>query len=212
MDDGDILCHPILVATYLQEFDVANAKVGAERNPQTTEVIYHMNDQDATPLEGRIRDVQNMDKIPLEASRSESLPDHDSLQRTSSWSKQMSFGPCTIEFSCVRSHRQSFARALASAAQATSCECMAPTILQEQRAAEIHDEVGQRCLERLFPGFTEDSVVQAALSADQSGASRDSEDMDFSAPQAQLSRLTGSPQLGLSDRTRLRRLKNIFLF
>ena len=32
MDDGEILCHPILVPSYLQEFDVANAKVGAERN------------------------------------------------------------------------------------------------------------------------------------------------------------------------------------
>ena len=31
------------------------------------------------------------------------------------------------------------------------------TILQEKRAAEIHDEVGQRSLERFFPGITEDS-------------------------------------------------------
>ena len=43
------------------------------------------------------------------------------------------------------------------------------TILQEQRAAEIYDEVGQRSLERLFPGFTEDSMTQATLSAGQSG-------------------------------------------
>ena len=33
MDDGDILCHPILVLPFLQDFDVANARVGAERNP-----------------------------------------------------------------------------------------------------------------------------------------------------------------------------------
>ena len=39
MDDGDILCHPILVPFYLQEFDVANAKVGAERKPTQKEVI-----------------------------------------------------------------------------------------------------------------------------------------------------------------------------
>ena len=32
MDDGDIMCHPILVPSFLQDFDVANAKVGAERN------------------------------------------------------------------------------------------------------------------------------------------------------------------------------------
>ena len=33
------------------------------------------------------------------------------------------------------------------------------TILQEQRAAEIFAEVGQRSLERLFPAFTEDGTV-----------------------------------------------------
>ena len=43
------------------------------------------------------------------------------------------------------------------------------TILQEKRAAEIHHEVGQRCLERLCPGFTEDSLEQATLSVGQSG-------------------------------------------
>ena len=42
-------------------------------------------------------------------------------------------------------------------------------ILQEKRAAEISDEVGQRCLGRLFPRFTEDSLVQATLSAGKSG-------------------------------------------
>ena len=39
MSDGDIVCHPILVPSYLQELDDANAKVGAERNPQKTEAI-----------------------------------------------------------------------------------------------------------------------------------------------------------------------------
>ena len=62
-DDGDILCHPIFMPTYLQEFDVANAEVGAERNPQKTEVICYVNDLDAVPLEWRIRDVQNIAKV-----------------------------------------------------------------------------------------------------------------------------------------------------
>ena len=43
------------------------------------------------------------------------------------------------------------------------------TILEEQRAAEIFDEVGQRSFERLFRGFSEDSSEQATLSAGQSG-------------------------------------------
>ena len=33
MDDGDIMCHPIPVLPFLQDFDVANARVGAERDP-----------------------------------------------------------------------------------------------------------------------------------------------------------------------------------
>ena len=33
MDDGDIVRHPILVLPFLQDFDVANARVGAEWNP-----------------------------------------------------------------------------------------------------------------------------------------------------------------------------------
>ena len=63
MDDGDIMCHPILVPSYLQEFDDANAKIGAERNPQKTEVIYCVDDLGAAPPEWRIVDVQNTAKV-----------------------------------------------------------------------------------------------------------------------------------------------------
>ena len=35
MDDGDILCHPILVPSYLQEIDAANEKIWSRT--QTTE-------------------------------------------------------------------------------------------------------------------------------------------------------------------------------
>ena len=63
MDDGDILCHPILVPSYLQEFDDAKVKVGAERNPQETEVIFYVNDLGAAPREWRIGDVQTMAKV-----------------------------------------------------------------------------------------------------------------------------------------------------
>ena len=42
MDDGDIFCHPLLVPSYLHELDDANDKVGAERNPHKTEVIFYV--------------------------------------------------------------------------------------------------------------------------------------------------------------------------
>ena len=44
MDDGDILCHPIIVPSHLHEFDDANKKVGAGRDSQKTQVIYHVAD------------------------------------------------------------------------------------------------------------------------------------------------------------------------
>ena len=64
MDDGNIKCHPILLLPFLQDFDfdVANARVGAERNPLKTEVIYHVNDLDAAPPEWKIGDVRSLAK------------------------------------------------------------------------------------------------------------------------------------------------------
>ena len=72
-DDGDILRHPILVPSCLQEFGVANAKVGAERKPQKTEVIHHVNDLDAAPPEWRNGDVRDMAQVPTATSGSITL-------------------------------------------------------------------------------------------------------------------------------------------
>ena len=40
LDDGDILCDPRLVVPLLHQFDAVNARVGAERNQEKTEVLY----------------------------------------------------------------------------------------------------------------------------------------------------------------------------
>ena len=50
IDDGDILCHSILVPSNLHEFDDAYDKVGAE-------VIYYIADLDAAPPEWKIDEV-----------------------------------------------------------------------------------------------------------------------------------------------------------
>ena len=43
MDDGDIMCHPVLVPSYL--------KVASERDPPKKEVIFHVKDLNAAPPE-----------------------------------------------------------------------------------------------------------------------------------------------------------------
>ena len=59
MDDGDIMCHPILVP-FVQDFEVANARVGAERNPLKTEVTYYVDDLDAAPPKWKIGNVRSL--------------------------------------------------------------------------------------------------------------------------------------------------------
>ena len=71
MDDGDIVCHPILVLPFLRDFDVANARVG---NRLKTEVICHVNDLDAAPPEWRIGDVRSMAKTSAVTDGSNTLP------------------------------------------------------------------------------------------------------------------------------------------
>ena len=59
------MCHPILVPSYLQEFDEANKKVGAEQNPQKTEVICFIEDLDAAPPERKVDDVQRTAAVSI---------------------------------------------------------------------------------------------------------------------------------------------------
>ena len=87
MDDGDIMCHPILVLPFLQDFDVANARVGAERNPLKTEVIHDVNDLDERHPSGELATSGAWAKplqSPTAASRSESVLGLGSSSRTSS--------------------------------------------------------------------------------------------------------------------------------
>ena len=58
MDDGDIMCHPVLVPSLLHEFDDAEAKVGAARTPQKTEVIDYVDDLGAALPEWKIDEMQ----------------------------------------------------------------------------------------------------------------------------------------------------------
>ena len=165
-DHGDMMCHPILVLPFLQDFDIANARVRAERNPLKTEVIYHVNDLDAAPPEWRIGDVQNMAKTSAVADGSTTPgvavgPRQyivDQLLGQSRRRSQLCQDPQT-ELALLRESRGSQPH------QPHPAGSWPQTILQEQRAAEIYDEVGQRSLERPFPGL---SMTQATLSAGQS--------------------------------------------
>ena len=147
---------------FLQEFDVANAKVGAERNPQKTDVIYCVNNLDAAPLEWRVRDVQNMARVSTATARSITL--------------RVAVGPrqyiadqllakadvilaMHVRVQLCQDPQTEFALLRESLGVSRINDILrvhGHTVFQEQRAAEIYDEVGQRSLERLF---LEDSMT-----------------------------------------------------
>ena len=115
---------------------------------------------------------ENLCRLPTVASHSESLLDLSSSSRTSSWARQTSSERCTNVFNSARTRRRSSPsseRVWESALSTISGGFPATKSCRNRGAAEVHDEVGQRSLERLFPGLTEDSMTQATLSAGQSG-------------------------------------------
>ena len=158
MDDGDFLCHPTLVPAYLREFDLANAKVGAQRNPQKTEVIYYCKDLDAAPPEWNIDEVKKQASVSTATAGSITLgvavgPEQfiaDQLHskadviRAMHEKVQLCQDPQT-EFALLR-------ESLGVSRINHILRVHGTTILQERRAAEAFDEIGQRSLERLFQG------------------------------------------------------------
>ena len=140
MDDGDMMCHPIPVPSYLQEFDDANAKVGAERNPLRAEVINYLPNVDAAPSEWKVNDLCLLASVSTVACGSNTLG--------------VAVGPRQILADQLLANAD-VVRAMHERVQL----CQDPetefallreslgvrvghSILQEQRAGEIYDEAG----------------------------------------------------------------------
>ena len=147
MNDGDIMCHPILVLPFLQDFDVA--RVGAEWNPLKTEVICYVNDLDAAPLEWKIGDVQSLTKTSAVTAGSitlrvaigsrqfitDQLLGKADVLRAMHERVQLCQDPQT-EFALLR-------ESLGVSRINHLLRVHGHTILQEQRAAEIQNEIGR---------------------------------------------------------------------
>ena len=122
---------PILVPSYLREFDDAKHKFGADRNHQKTEVINYIADLDAAPLESGIDEVKLHATVSTVAAGSTTLgvavgapavhgrPALSQRRRCSSNGRTCSAVPGSSDRLL-----HSFVKALASAASSTSSGCM----------------------------------------------------------------------------------------
>ena len=69
LDDGDVLCDARLVLPYLASFDVANPKVGGERNGLKTEVVYYVEESvlQTHAAEWRLEEVRGLASVSTAA-------------------------------------------------------------------------------------------------------------------------------------------------
>ena len=100
MHGGDILCHPVLVPSYLHDFDDANDKVGADRNPFKTEVVYYVADLDAAPPKWKLDEVRKLASVSTVAAGSTSLG--VAVGPRQFIATQILFEQCTNVFSCAK--------------------------------------------------------------------------------------------------------------
>ena len=171
-----------------------------QRNPLKTEVIHHVNDLDAAPPEWRIDDVRSVAKtsavtdgsIPLGVAVGSRQPTTDQLLSKADVIQamrervQLCQDPET-DFALLR-------ESLGVSRINHILRVHGHTILEEQSAAEVYDEIGHRSFERLFTGLTEDSMTQATLSASQSGI-RFKRARDIAAPAHLGALITAKPRI-----------------
>ena len=158
----------MLVLLHLQAFDTVNAEIGADRNP-------HVSGLDTAPPEWKRNDVRPMASVstavhgnitlgiavgPRQCVTDQLLAKAD-VKRAVHERVQLCQNPQT-EFVLLR-------ESLGVNRINHIFRAHGHTILNKDAPAETFGEAGQRSFERLFPGFTEDSTEQAALSAGQSG-------------------------------------------
>ena len=144
MDDGDIMCHPILVPSYLHEFDDANAKVGAERHPQKTEVIYCVDDFGAAPPEWKIDEVRKLATVSTVTAGSNTLGGRGTptvnCRPALGQDKRSNARTCPVV--SVPAHRI-WSPSLGVSRINHILRVHGHSIFQENRAAAIYDEGGQ---------------------------------------------------------------------
>ena len=161
LDDGDIQCHPLLVLSYPDAFDAANVRIGGERNPQKTEVIYHVADRDTAPVDWKINDVR------LRASNFTAVHGNVTLgvaagPRLHIADQLTSFAPCMNAQLCQDPQTELAIRRESLGVSRINhiFRLHSHTNLQEREAAKVFDEIRQTL-------STEDSSEQATLSASQ---------------------------------------------
>ena len=173
LDDGDIICDPLLVMPYLECFDRANPKVGADRNRKKTEVIYYATEEEMR----NHRETWQLGRVEREAAVS------------SAACGSLTLGVATGPSSSVDEQLQTKVRVV-RAMQEKAAVCQDPQtehvlcrqslgigrvnhilrvhgheLVQRRDKLEAFDDVTREVVDRLFPGLSAEGYEQATLTA-----------------------------------------------
>ena len=179
LDDGDILCSPLLVKPFLIAFDRVNPVVGAERSCSKTEVTYYCTEEELEVNAGpwRLGDIRSMASVGTAAKGSVTLgvatgPDEfveEQMQQKIQVLKAM------YERTQVCADPQTefvLARQSLGVSRVNHILRVHGSRLSEVGSATgSFDDLGKATLDRLFPGITPTGHVQASLSSRHSGLS-----------------------------------------
>ena len=161
---------------FLQDVDVANARVGAERNPLKTEVIYNVNDLEAPP-ERKIGDFPSL-------AQTCAVTDGSITLGIAVGSRQFIADQLLSKADVIRATHDrvqlcedlqtEFALLRESLGVSRIIHILRVhdhTVLEEESAAAVHDEIGQRTSQpRLIwepssqPGFLPEQLLETRLS------------------------------------------------
>ena len=177
LDDGDILCHPLLVLPYLDAFDVANREIGAERNALKTEVIFYATAEDLERHSGewKLEQIRAKASVALASSGTNTLgvatgPSHAVTTQLHEKTKVIKAMHERVHVCQDPQREYVLMRESLGVGRVNHILRVHGHQLAEQGGATAtFDGVGRASLERLFPGITAEGHVQATLSAKESG-------------------------------------------
>jgi hypothetical protein len=177
LDDGDILCHPILVWPYLMAFDEANVKVGAVRNRLKTEVLYYSTrvalEQHAE--EWQLERVRAAAKVSLASEGTNTLgvaTGPAGFVAAQLESKALVVRAMHERVRLCQDPQSEFVLARESLGVGRVNHILrvhGHHLADSGGATAAFDDVGRATLERLFPGLSPEGFEQATLSAKESG-------------------------------------------
>ena len=171
LDDGDVLCCPLLVNHFLVAFDQANPQAGAKRSKPKTEVIFYcsQDELDANSQQWALEEIRQLESVSTADKGSVTLgvatgPDEYVAEQLKQKARVVKAMHERVQL--CQDPQTEFVLARQSLGVSTVNHILrvrGARLGAGSEAAVAFDDVGKATLDRLVPGLTDEGHVQASL-------------------------------------------------